>query len=186
MGIQSMTPRKCVNEDAIVNMLKEYDILEIGTEYLSIESKLAMVAHAEVVVGMIGKEMCNRLDSPQTTKCLWIVTPGFHMIDDPMKNSMDHTQMVYSHSTHPIPCAPYQYSLYTRVTVTNPTSPAFGQVGEIEEHCTGAYIVRMLSKEARLLYESELAPIDNSQNSPYVCDIEQLNLDLKKLLESTH
>jgi capsular polysaccharide biosynthesis protein len=183
-----------VNEDAVVSMLKTHGIMEVFTECLTTEQKVAMFAQAELVVGVIGGGMCNLLFSPQTTKSVCIVTPDFLEINERFKHSMDHTQIVYSYSTQHVPSAPYKYTLYTRVKVTNPESPVVGKVGEIEEHCGSAYIVRMSSNdvagfsqdfamEARLLQEWELEPLDNGLNSPYTCDIQQLETCLKKFLE---
>jgi hypothetical protein len=197
MGTNYTTRRKCMNEDAVVKMLKEHGIMEIFTECLSTEYKLAMFAQAEVVVGVIGGGMCNLLFSPQTTKSLCIVTPDFLRINERFKYSMDHTQIIYSHSAHHLP-SPLKYTLYTRVKITNPESPAYGQVGEIEEHLTkGAYVVRMSSNdvagfsqdftngmEGRVFQEWELEPLDNGLNSPYICYIPQLETCLKKLLEA--
>lgn len=195
IGTNYTTRRKCMNEDAVVNMLKGYGIMEIFTECLSTEYKLAMFAQAELVVGVIGGGMCNLLFSPQTTKSVCIVTPDFLKINERFKHAMDHTQIVYSYSAHALPKHPYKFSLYTRVKVVNPQSPAFGNVGEIEEYCDRGYIVRMSSNdvagfsqdfamEGRFLYESELEQLDNGLNSPYICYIPDLETCLKKLLEA--
>ena len=197
MGTNYTTRRKCINEDAVVKMLQKYGIMEIFTEGLSTKYKLAMFAQAEVVVGVIGGGMCNLLFSPQTTKSLCIVTPDFLEVNERFKYSMDHTQIVYSHSTHHVP-SPHTYKLYSRVKVINPDSPVYGQVGEVEEHLiNSAYVVRMSSNdvagfsqdftngmEGRVLQERELEALDNGLNSPYVCDIVQLEMSLKKLLEA--
>ncbi len=189
LGTNYTTRRKCVNETALVNLLQEYGIKEVFTECISTETKLAMFAQAEVVVGVIGGGMCNLLFSPQTTKSLCIVTPEFLRINERFKYSMDHTQIKYSYSTNHVE-SPNTYTLYTRVKVINPESPAYGQVGEIEELLQhNAYVVRMSSNdvagfsqdfamEARVLQEWELEALDGGLNSPYVCDLAQVEADL--------
>ena len=199
LGTNYTTRRKCVNETALVNLLQEYGIHEIFTECLSTETKVALFAQAELVVGVIGGGLCNLLFSPQTTKSLCIVTPDFIRINERFKYAMDHTQITYSYCTHHVE-SPANYTLYTRVKVTNPESPAFGQVGEIEEHLRDAYCVRMSSNdvagfsqdftmEARVLQEWEVEPLDGGLNSPYLCDLAQVEVELikyglKKLKES--
>ena len=191
MGTNYTTRRKCVNETALVNLLKQYGIVEVFTECLSTESKVALFAQAELVVGVIGGGMCNLLFSPQITKSVCIVTPEFLTINERFKYSMDHTQITYLDCTKHIE-SPYKYTLYTRVKVTNPESPAYGQIGEIEEYLRDAYCVRMSSNdiagfsqdfalEARVLQEWELTPLDGGLNSPYVCDLEQVEAHLQSL-----
>jgi hypothetical protein len=129
------------------------------------------------------------LFSPQTTKSLCIVTPEFLRINERFKYSMDHTQITYSHCTKHVE-SPNKYTLYTRVKVTNSESPAYGQVGEIEELLQNkAYVVRMSSNdvagfsqdfamESRVLQEWEVEALDGGLNSPYVCDLAQVEADL--------
>lgn len=197
MGTNYTTRRKCMNEDAVVEKLREYNIIEMFTELLTIEQKITLFRNAEVVVGVIGGGMCNLLMSPQTTKSLCILTPHFMTINNRFKYSMYHTQLMYSDSTQHVP-SPYKYKLYSRVKVINPDSPVYGQVGEVEEHLIKvAYVVRMSSNdvagfsqdftndmEGRVFQEWELETLDDGLNSPYSCDIEQLEADLKKLLEA--
>ena len=191
MGTNYTTRRKCINETALVNLLKQYGIVEVFTECLSTESKVALFAQAELVVGVIGGGMCNLLFSPQTTKSVCIVTPEFLTINERFKYSMDHTQITYLDCTNHIK-SPYKYTLYTRVKVINPNSPAFGQIGEIEEYLRDAYCVRMSSNdiagfsqdfelEARVLQEWELSPLDGGLNSPYSCDLAQVEAHLQSL-----
>ena len=198
VGTNYTTRRKCVNEMALVYLLKEYGIIEIFTECLSTEYKLAMFAQADVVVGVIGGGMCNLLFSPQTTKSLCIVTPEFLKINERFKYSMEHTQITYSYCTNHVE-SPNKYTLYTRIKVINPESPAYGQLGEIEELLHNAYVVRMLSNdiaefsqdfamESRVLKEWEVEALDGGLNSPYICDLAQveqdiINLGLKKYTE---
>jgi hypothetical protein len=194
MGTNYTNRRKCVNEAAVVEKLREYDIIEVFTELLTTEQKITMFRNAEVVVGVIGGGMCNLLLSPQTTKSLCITTPEFMTINNRFKYSMYHTQLMYSNSTcHTL--SYNKYRLYSRVKVVNPQSPAYGQIGEIEEHLPNAgYSVRMSSNdvagfsqdfqmEGRVFREWELECLDNGLNAPYVCNIQQLEADLKKLLE---
>ena len=191
LGTNYTMRRQCVNETELVNLLKEYGIIEIFTECLTTDMKLAMFAQADIVVGVIGGGMCNLLFSPHTTRSVCIVTPTFLDVNERFRHSMDHTQSTYLHSTTHIP-SPLLYTLYTRVKVVNLESPVYGHVGEIEEHLRGAYCVRMSSNdvagfsqdftmEARVLHEWELEPLDRGLNSPYHCKLAEVEAHLIRL-----
>jgi hypothetical protein len=138
--------------------------------------------------------MCNLMFARPSTKALCIPTPQFREINARFEYSMSSAQVKYSNSaTHTF--WPHKYRLYSRVKVVGGT--ATGRVGEIEgvNGKTDKYIVSLSSNDvagfsqdfAAALQkvefaEEELEALDDGLNSPYVCDIEQLEVDLKQLL----
>ena len=196
IGTNYTTRRKCMNEDQLVNRLKKtYGILEIFTELLSTEQKLAMFAQAEIVVGVIGGGMCNLLFSPPSTKALCIVTPDFLEINNRFKYSMDHTNIRYSYCTKHDKIKEYKYKLFTRVRIINSDCGSFNQIGEIEEYDSGKYIIRVSNNDVAgfsqdfvmqsgVYSEKDIEPLDSGLNSPYICELTQFESDLKGLLES--
>ena len=195
IGTNYTTRRKCMNEDAVVELLKSYDIQEVFTELLTTEEKLAYFKQAELVVGVIGGGMCNLLFSPCSTKALCISTPQFLEINNRFRYSMDHTNIVYSNCTeHAVKGVKFQP--YSRVKIINPKCTSYGRIGEVETLIgTDQYIVEVASQtmagfsqdfptSSIEFHESELEAMDAGLNSPYNCNIEQLEVDLKKLLSS--
>lgn len=193
MGTNYTQRRKCENEDTLVELLQKYDIHEIFTELLTTEQKLALFAKAEVVVGIVGGGMCNLLFSPSTTKSLCIATPSFLDINKRFQYSMDHTNILYSNCSNHV-STEKEFLLFSRVRVVNPESPSFGKVGEVEGYDETNYIVRLSSNDVAGFSQdfpmecisfqgSELVAIDKGLNSPFTCNLEILEEDLKNLLQ---
>ena len=190
MGTNYTMRRKCENEDAVVSMLENYGIVEIFTELLSTEEKTALFSKAELVVGIVGGGMCNLLFSPPETKSLCITTPYFMDINNRFRFSMEHTQLNYSDCTKHT--GNTKFLLYSRVRVIG-DSEHKGKIGEVEGVENG-YTVRLSSNDVAgfsqdfpmdvyVFNEEDLEAVDLGLNSPFECDIVQLESDLKKLLE---
>jgi len=192
IGTNYTTRRKCMNEDAVVDMLEKYGIQEIFTELLTTAEKIAYFRNAELVVGVVGGGMCNLLFSPTNTKSLCITTPHFLEINHRFQHSMNHTKIIYSNcTTHYQKNVPIQ--LYSRVKVVNSSSDYCGYIGEVVDNTSDLYNVKLSSNDVagfsqdfsmvtRSFWVSELEAIDHGLNSPYVCDIEQLESDLRSIL----
>lgn len=192
IGTNYTTRRKCMNEDALVELLQQYGIQEVFTELLSTKEKLVYFKNAELVVGVVGGGMCNLLFSPNTTKALCINTPEFLTINKRFEHSMNHTTIVYSESTSHYE-KNVKFQLYTRVKIINASNDYYGLVGEVESRNGTVYSVRLSSNdiagfsqdfplELKEFYESDLEGVDKGLNSPYICDLVQLENDLKALL----
>ncbi len=195
MGTNYTTRRKCENEDEVVALLAKYGIQEVFTELLSMEEKIAYFQAAELVVGVIGGGMCNLLFSPSTTKSVCIATPYFLDINARFAHSMDHTKIVYSHCASHVPYAG-KFPLYSRVKVVNSESPYSGYVGEVEAVNSATKQIQLnissndvagFSQDFQLrsiwVEESSVEPLDLGLNSPYVCDLQQLEVNIKRALD---
>jgi hypothetical protein len=192
IGTNYTERRKCLNEDQVVDVLKKYNIEEVFTELLTTEEKIAYFKNAELVVGVVGGGMCNLLFSPQQTKAVCINTPYFLEINKRFQHSMNHTNIIYSDCTYHEDI-PYKFRIYSRVKIINKESNYFGYIGEIEKYENGEYTISMSSNDIagfsqnfelkkETFREDELEAIDFGLNSPYFCDLEKLEVDLKKLL----
>jgi hypothetical protein len=195
MGTNYTTRRKCENEDQVVSLLAKYNIQEIFTELLTMEEKIAYFQSAELVVGVIGGGMCNLLFSPPTSRSVCIATPYFLDINARFAHSMNHTKIVYSHCASHSPYAG-KFPLYSRVKVVNPASPYIGCVGEVENVNPATSQIQLnissndvagFSQDFQLktiwIEESSVEPLDLGLNSPYVCDLQQLEADIKRALD---
>lgn len=187
IGTNYTTRRKCMNEDALVTLLKSYGVEEVFSELLTTEQKLAMFQKAELVVGIIGGGMCNLLFSPSQTKALCILTPYFLDINERFKYSMQHTQLKYS-VTASLFSYEGKFPLYSRVKVKES-----GKIGEIEEYKDNQFRVTLSSNdvagfsqdfpmESKWFSEDALEAVDKGLNSPFEIHLNQLEEDLKTLL----
>ena len=195
MGTNYTTRRKCENENQVVELLAKYNIQEIFTELLTMEEKIAYFQSAELVVGVIGGGMCNLLFSPPTTNSVCIVTPYFLDINARFAHSMSHTKLVYSYCTSHSSYSG-KYPLYSRVKIINPSSSYNNCVGEVDAINTETKQIQLnissndvagFSQDFRLhsiwIDESSVEPLDLGLNSPYICNLEQLEVDIKRTLE---
>jgi Glycosyltransferase 61 len=193
MGTNYTMRRKCENEDAVVELLARYGIQEVFTELLTTEEKIAYFQNAELVVGIVGGGMCNLLFSPHTTKSLCIDTPYFLEINERFQHSMGHTQLLVSKCSSHVP-SPGPFKLYSRVRVINAESQYVGCVGEVESYPDSEHVEVSLSSNdiagfsqdfpltRAVLSVLDLEAVDYGLNSPFVCDLELLEQNLKQVL----
>lgn len=193
LGTNYTTRRKCMNEDAVVELVKKYGIEEIFTELLTTDQKLALFQTAEVVVGIIGGGMANLLFSPTAAKSLCITTPEFLTINERFQHSMNHTQIQYSSCTHHTH-TDWKFKPYSRVKVTGTGGPYDGCIGEIEERYGSEYTLSLSSNDVagfsqdflftkRPFHQDNLVAVDQGLNSPFLVDLQKVEQDLKSLLE---
>ncbi len=187
LGTNYTLRRRCINEDAVADLLRRYNITEVFTELATTDQKLKLFAEAELVVGIIGGGMCNLLFAPPTTKSLCIVTPNFLEINQRFQYSMNHTKILYSRSSF---LQPFEgpFSLYTRVKVKET-----GVIGEVEGYQEGKVVVRLSNNdiagfsqdfplETKLFDAEELEALDNGLNSPFIVNLIELERDLNTLI----
>lgn len=187
VGTNYTTRRRCLNEDALVELLKQHGYVEVFCESMSMSEKISMFRSATHVAGFIGGGMANLLFSPPTTKTLCIITPYFLDINTRFKYSMDHTDIHYADcttlATHAGP-----YPLYSRVRINHPGTPHHGAIGEIDSWVDDydKYIVKVPKQRVagfsltnvydHIFYSADfLEPLDKGLNSPFICTIDGLN-----------
>ncbi len=187
VGTNYTTRRRCLNEDALVELLKEHGYVEVFCESMSMSEKISMFRSATHVAGFIGGGMANLLFSPPTTKTLCIITPYFLDINTRFKYSMDHTDIHYADCTALAPHAG-PYPLYSRVRINHPGTPHHEAIGEIDSWVDdyNKYIVKVPKQRVagfsltnvydHIFYSAEaLEPVDKGLNSPFICTIDGLN-----------
>ncbi len=99
---------------------------------------------------------------------------------------MEHTNITYLDICE---LAPFKgdFSLYTRVKITNPTSAYHNKIGEIynydesgdtyEVHVSTSPVAGFalgLTLDIVYIARAHLQPLDHGLNSPFICDIEGL------------
>lgn len=181
IGTNYTTRRKMMNEDELVKMLSEKGFIEIFTENLSIDEKMFIFNNAEIIIGSIGGGMANLLFSKPTTKSIIIVSPYFLDINYRFKFSLENTTFKYFNDTqifydnHKIP-------LYCRVSLIENN-----KIGEIIGYENDKFIINLSNNDiagfnnnnlfiSNSFYESEFKLLDNGLNSPYLVDINKLEV----------
>ncbi len=184
IGTNYTTRRKCMNEDALVELLQGYGYEEVFCETLNTKEKIELFQNVTHVIGFIGGGMANLLFSKPETKVGCILTPEFIRINERFKYSMEHTNITYldatKHSEHL-----GKYPLYTRVKVKET-----GKIGEItgvslqHENLSELQYSVQVAKEAVagfsltglyesiIMYEDQFEALDGGLNSPFICNLE--------------
>ena len=196
IGTNYTTRRRCVNEDEVVETVRQFGYTEVFCETQSMTEKIQMFGDVTHVIGFIGGGMANLLFSPEHVRVGCITTPDFLRINSRFRFSMEHTQIHYLPITT---LASYTGSLppYVRVRIVDMSSVWANKIGEVDSFVdsSGAevYCVRIASgpvagfalessDSVRIHFRREqLEPLDAGLNSPFSCDIAAL----RKYLESS-
>jgi hypothetical protein len=126
IGTNYTTRRKLVNEDEIVEKLKNDGYEEIFTEKLTTIEKILYFSDATHVMGAIGGGISNVLFSPKTTRLDVLVSPTFLDVNKRFKYSLDCVDVYYNmNSYHTEEC---EFKTYMRVKMKNGNI-----IGEIEK-----------------------------------------------------
>jgi hypothetical protein len=179
IGTDYTSRRKMMNEDLLVDSLKEKGFIEIFAENLNTDEKIFLFSNAKTIIGAIGGGMANLLFSKSTTKTIVIESPYFLEINYRFKYSMDHTIIQYvrdvvTYSNSPIP-------LYCRVKISKTE-----MIGEITDYNVNnyTYSINLSNSVAgfnnkgsfknKWFLSNEFELLDNGLNSPYTINIDSL------------
>lgn len=113
IGTNYTTRRRLVNEDELVEKLKNEAYEEVFTEKLTTIEKILYFSNATHVVGAIGGGISNVLFSPKTTKLEAIVSPTFLDVNKRFKYSLDCVDVYYNFNTEHIEKT--EFKTYMRV-----------------------------------------------------------------------
>lgn len=177
IGTNYTQRRKCVNEDALVELLKIHGFVEVLCEDLSMEEKILYFRNATHIAGFIGGGMANCIFSNPKARVLCFETPTFLDINSRFTHTMNHTYVSYIKCTTHI-SSEGKYTLYTRVKYKD-------IIGEIEDYSSGYYKVKVSNNDVAgfsqdfimdtiEVHEDMLVPLDKGLNSPFECDLETI------------
>ena len=180
IGTDYTSRRKMMNEDILVESLKEKGFTEIFSENLNTDEKIFLFSNADIIVGAIGGGMANLLFSKSVSKSYVFVTPYFLDINYRFKYSMEHTNIQYVRDvTTYIEDKNQIIPLYCRVKIKNCEQ----SIGEISVYdCTNhKYLVKLSNGvagfnnksifENKWFLSNEFELLDHGLNSPYIINI---------------
>jgi capsular polysaccharide biosynthesis protein len=94
IGTDYTNQRRCVNEDRLVEMLKDYGFEEVFCEDLNMEEKIGLFRNAEFVIGPIGGGLSNVLFCKPGTNVISINSPEFFPTNERLKYALNHTNLI--------------------------------------------------------------------------------------------
>jgi capsular polysaccharide biosynthesis protein len=172
IGTNYTTRRRLVNEDELVEKLKNEGYEEIFTEKLNTIDKILYFSNATHVIGAIGGGISNVLFSPKITKLETIVSPTFLDVNKRFKYSLDCVDVYYNFNTEHIEQT--EFKTYMRVKTKEGNI-----VGEIEKIYDNKLLVSYTDGSntgwnAQNAYNQielnmkDVEKLDNGLNSPWV------------------
>jgi capsular polysaccharide biosynthesis protein len=171
IGTNYTTRRRLVNEDELVEQLKNEDYEEVFTEKLTTIEKILYFSNATHVVGAIGGGISNVLFSPKRTKLEAIVSPTFLDVNKRFKYSLDCVDVCYNFNTEHIEKTEFKTYMRVKTRVGN-------ILGEIEKIYDNKLLVSYTDgsntgwnaqneyKQIELNMEG-VEKLDNGLNSPW-------------------
>jgi len=181
IGTNYTTRRKLINEDDLVETLKDFGYVEVFAEKLTTIEKIKLFSQVESVIGSIGGGMCNVLFSGKQTKTIPIISPTFLEINNRFNYSFSKVDVSYFKETNHT--STEIFKKYMRVKCGD-------VVGEIIDVLENDLVIsysknfvagwnNQVKFESKKLPKKDCIPLDNGLNSEWI-----LNLDsfIKKCL----
>jgi hypothetical protein len=188
IGTNYTQRRKLVNEDILVEKLKELKYQEIFTENLNTIQKIHLFHNAKNIIGCIGGGIANVLFSPSTTNLYAIISPYFLDINYRFKYCLECVNVKYIIDTYHI--EPLNFKKYMRVQEKK--TDLVGEIiningQEIEIQYKNGSLSGWNHEEKFLkkyIQKENCIRLDRGLNSSFVLNIDKLlvNLKIKKAL----
>ena len=183
IGTNYTTRRKMMNEDTLVDILKQHNYSEIFGEQLPMKEKINLFYHATSVIGAIGGSITNCVFCQPSCTIIVIHSPDFLNINSRMRFILKKNTTIFSHTE--LDCQTGQLSKNVRIEIIDPTCKYYKMIGEIIHYVekdiyeiqlannyvgfnqTDTYVKVQLSK-------NQFRTLDNGINSPWKVDITKL------------
>lgn len=175
IGTNYTTRRKLVNEDELVEYLKENGYEEVFTENYTTIEKINLFRNCEVVIGAIGGGLCNVLFS-NNTKLISICSPGFLDVNKRFQYSFTNVETIYFDKTSHYEIGDFKTNMRVKY------NDIIGEISEINGNMlTIIYTETPVagwnndSKYKSIIVNKEdCLPLDNGLNSPWQLDMKEL------------
>lgn len=182
IGTNYTTRRKLMNEDDLVNKLKEDNFIEIFGENYSMTEKILLFYNAKVIIGAIGGTIANCVFANKETKIITIVSPEFLKINYRMKFLFNDNVTLFEDTY--LDCKKGEIPPNVRIEVTDKDSIYFKNIGEIVQKKDDGYTIKLGKNfigfnqneqyETIILKKTQFKQLDNGINSPYRINIKTL------------
>ena len=183
IGTNYTNRRKMMNENELVEKLKENNFEEIFTENLSTQDKILLFMNAEIIVGAIGGGMCNLLFANKVAKSITICSPGFLSVNERFKFSLNKcNNVLLNNNFH------YSNEKYKKfMRVKDKKSKIVGEIIEVNnENVLINYSKNNISGwnseinfDKKIINKEDLILLDKGLNSEWICNIDEVNNIIK-------
>lgn len=182
IGTNYTTRRKLMNEDDLVNKLKENNFIEIFGENYSMIEKILLFYNAKIIIGAIGGTIANCVFANKNTKIITIVSPEFLKINYRMKFLFNDNVSLFEDTY--LDCKKGEIPPNVRIEVTDKDTIHFKNVGEIVQKKDDGYTIKLGKNligfnqneqyDTIFLKKTQFKQLDNGINSPYRINIKTL------------
>ena len=183
IGTNYTTRRKMMNEDTLVDILKQHKYLEIFGEQLSMREKIKLLYHATSVIGAIGGTITNCVFCQPSCKIIVLHSPEFLSINSRMRFILSNNTAIFSHTE--LDCPKGQLSKNVRIEIIDPTCKYYKMLGEIIRYVEkDIYEIQLANNYVGFnqtdtyrhiqLPKNKFKTLDNGINSPWKVDITKL------------
>ena len=190
IGTNYTLRRKLMNEDELVENLKEEGFEEVFGENFSMKEKINIFNKADIVIGAIGGTITNCVFSSKKTKIITLVSPDFLNINFRMKYLFNENCILFEDTK--VYLEKGEIPMNVRIESNN------GLIGEICDYENGKYKIKLAKNligfnegeeyETIMLNKNEFKTLDNGLNSPWEVNINLLLsiLNQNKDVNNTH
>lgn len=180
IGTNYTTRRKLINEDEIVEKLKQNGFEEVFTEKLSTIEKIIYFSNATHIIGSIGGGIANVLFSKKSTKLEVLVSPTFLDVNNRFKYSLDNVDIYYNMNSKHFEKTNFKTYMRVKIKDTN-------NIGEIEKiydnklllSCTNGANTGWNSQNSYIKLEVDIKNVeklDNGLNSPWIFLLDSIKI----------
>ena len=177
IGTNYTTRRKCLNEDELVNFLKQKGYEEIFTEKLSTIDKILLFNNADDVIGAIGGGLVNVLFSKPDCKLTAIISPTFLDVNYRFTYSFNKIKTQYFTDTNHVEVG--EFKKFMRVQCEN-------LVGEIEDIFENELLIKYSDVKVTgwsvnsdykqiLIKKNKCIKLDDGLNANWYLNLDTLN-----------
>lgn len=175
IGTNYTTRRKLVNEDELVEYLKENGYEEVFTENYTTIEKINLFRNCEVVIGAIGGGLCNVLFS-DNTKLISLCSPGFLDVNERFKYSFSNVETKYFDKTSHYETSDFKTNMRVKF------NDIIGEISEINGNMlTVIYTETPVAgwnndsvHKSIIVNKEDCLALDNGLNSPWQLDMKEL------------
>jgi len=184
IGTNYTSRRKMINEDLLVELLKNKGFVEVFTENMTMTEKIQLFQNADFIIGPIGGGLVNVVFSGKDTKLITIVSPLFLEINYRFKFCLESVNNHFFHHTKHIDHE--NFKKYSRVLCGNIVGEIIDKRYDMiniiydNDHVSGWNISRDFNEI--WINKNECIELDSGLNSEFMVNLDIFDKYLNEIL----
>lgn len=184
IGTNYTTRRRMINEDLLVELLKNRGFVEVFTENMTMTEKIQLFRNADFIIGPIGGGLVNVVFSGKDTKLITIVSPLFLEINYRFKFCLESVNNYFFHHTKHIDQE--NFKKYSRVLCGNIVGEIIDKRSDMikiiydNDHVSGWNMSRDFNEI--WIDKNACIELDSGLNSEFMVNIDILDKYLNEIL----